>query len=231
MNAMMNETLNIGGALLVKLFGRKDLEVDRFSKRAGQVRDHGRAARLHRVHFCAIIGLLSAVGTALVYGLGGYLVIRGIFTIGTIVAFGSYLGSLYGALQGLANAPVEFATSMVSFERVFEVIDLPLDIAEKPDAVELHACQRRDRFRGCHLSPIESGDEQLAERCAPLRQHGECRPAVLSGTANPTRRKWTRRVSQAREQRPGARQLSARSPGSWWRWSDPAARARPPSPT
>jgi ATP-binding cassette subfamily B protein len=77
------------------------------------------------------------VGTALVYGLGGYYVITGAFTVGTIVAFGSYLGSLYSALQGLAGAPVEFSTSMVSFERVFEIIDLPHDIAEKENAVEL----------------------------------------------------------------------------------------------
>ena len=76
----------------------------------------------------------DAVGTALVYGFGGYFVIRGLFTVGTIVAFGSYLASLYGAMFGLANAPVDFATSVVSFERVFEVIDMPLDIVEKPDA-------------------------------------------------------------------------------------------------
>jgi len=137
MNAMMNETLNIGGALLVKLFGRIRTEVERFSGRAAQVRDLGVDSALMGSVFFAIIGLLSAVGTALVYGLGGYLVIRGAFTIGTIVAFGAYLTSLYASLQGLANAPVDFATSLVSFERVFEVIDLPLDIDEKENAIEL----------------------------------------------------------------------------------------------
>ena len=81
-----------------------------------------------------MIGLVSAVGTALVYGFGGLLVIQDKFTVGTIVAFGSYLSTLYGALQGLAGAPVEFSTSMVSFERVFEIIDLPHDIEEKKDA-------------------------------------------------------------------------------------------------
>jgi ATP-binding cassette subfamily B protein len=137
MNAMMNETLNIGGALLVKLFGRIDLEVDRFSDRAAKVRDVGvRQAVIGRTFFM-IIGLLSAVGTALVYGIGGYLVIRGEFTIGTIVAFGAYLTSMYSALQGLANAPVEFATSVVSFERVFEVIDLPNEIDDKPGAAAI----------------------------------------------------------------------------------------------
>jgi len=77
---------------------------------------------------------VSAFGSSLVYGLGGYLVITDSFSIGTIVAFGTYLTTLYGALQGLANAPVEFAQSMVSFERVFEVVDLPLEVADRPEA-------------------------------------------------------------------------------------------------
>ncbi len=137
MNATMNETLNIGGTLLVKLFSRMDVEVQRFRQLSGRVRDVGISRAVTGVTFFMIIGLLSAVGTALVYGIGGYLVIRGAFTVGTIVAFGAYLTSLYSALQGLANAPVEFATSIVSFERVFEVIDLSLDIREQPDAIEL----------------------------------------------------------------------------------------------
>jgi ATP-binding cassette, subfamily B, bacterial len=137
MNAMMNETLNIGGALLVKLFGHTHLEVNRFDERASKVRDIGIHRAVTGVSFFVIIGLLSAIGTALVYGIGGYLVIQGAFTVGTIVAFGAYLTSLYTALQGLSNAPVEFATSVVSFERVFEIIDLPLDIEDRPDAVDL----------------------------------------------------------------------------------------------
>jgi ATP-binding cassette subfamily B protein len=137
MNAMMNETLNIGGALLVKLFGRTEVEVDRFDQRAAEVRDIGIRRAVTGATFFVIIGLVSAVGTALVYGIGGYYVIAGAFTIGTIVAFGAYLTSLYSSLSGLANAPVEFATSVVSFERVFEVIDLPRDIEEQPDALVL----------------------------------------------------------------------------------------------
>jgi ATP-binding cassette subfamily B protein len=137
MNAHMNETLNVSGALLVKLFGREPVEDARFRERASQVRDAGIQRSVVGAVFFITVGLISAVGTALVYGLGGYLVIRGAFTIGTIVAFGSYLFSLYGALQGLANAPVDFATSVVSFERVFEVIDLPQDIVEQPDGLVL----------------------------------------------------------------------------------------------
>ncbi len=137
MNATMNETLNIGGALLVKLFGRATTEVRRFESRASLVRDLGIRRAFVGAIFFVIIGLVSAVGTALVYGIGGYLVMQKAFTIGTIVAFGAYMSSLYSALAGLTNAPVDFATSVVSFERVFEVIDLPHDIEEKPGAIEL----------------------------------------------------------------------------------------------
>jgi len=137
MNAHMNETLNIGGALLVKLFGRTHEETDRFRERSANVRDIGIRRAVLGSTFFMILGLVSAVGTALVYGLGGYFVITGSFTIGTIVAFGSYLGQLYGALQGLASAPVDFSTSMVSFERVFEVLDLPHDIVETREAMPL----------------------------------------------------------------------------------------------
>jgi ATP-binding cassette subfamily B protein len=137
MNAHMSETLNIGGALLVKLFGRGDEEVSRFRGRAAAVRDSGVSRAVLGSSFFAIIGLVSAVGTALVYGLGGWYVIEGVFTVGTIVAFGSYLGMLYGSLQGLVTAPVDFSTSMVSFERVFEVLDLPPDIGESPAASSL----------------------------------------------------------------------------------------------
>ena len=135
MNAHMNETLNIGGALLVKLFGRADEETNRFRERASNVRDIGINRAVIGSTFFMILGLVSAVGTALVYGLGGYYVIQGSFTVGTIVAFGSYLGQLYGTLQGLASAPVDFSTSMVSFERVFELLDLPHDITEQPDEI------------------------------------------------------------------------------------------------
>jgi len=138
MNAMMNETLNVSGALLVKLFGRGASEVDRFSERAGRVRQAGiRQAYLMR-WFTLTTGLVSAVGSALVFWVGGLLVLHDpTFTIGTIVAFTAYLGALYGPLTALTNARVDFATSMVSFERVFEVLDLPVEIQERPGALRL----------------------------------------------------------------------------------------------
>ncbi len=179
MNAMMSETLNIGGALLVKLFGRQQVEVDRFGKRAVQVRDLGVQRAFTGSVFMMIIGLISAVGSALVYGLGGYYVIQGAFTIGTIVAFGAYLGNLYGALQSLSNAPVDFATSMVSFERVFEVIDLPVDIREKMDAVTLGDIRGEVRFEDVSFY-YEAGDENLL---SDVHRYGSMDnvTAVLSG--------------------------------------------------
>ena len=134
MNAVLNELLNISGALLVKLFGRTAQEDARFNARAADVRESGVRRAVTGTLFFVSIGLLSSIGMALVYGVGGYLVIKSALTIGTIVALGAYLGSLYGSLQGLTNAPVDFATSMVSFERVFEVLDLPHEIGEKPQA-------------------------------------------------------------------------------------------------
>lgn len=168
MNAMMNETLNIGGALLVKLFGRRQLEVDRFGSRAEQVKKAGIDRSVTGSLFMGIVGLVAAVGTALVYGFGGYFVIKGGMTVGLIVAFGSYLGGLYGAFQALANAPMDFATSVVSFERVFEVVDLPLDITEKPDAIELKESKGEIIFDDVTFS-YQQGDEHFL---SDVRRYG-----------------------------------------------------------
>ena len=137
MNATMNETLNVSGALLVKLFGREERERVRFRRDSAAVRDLGVRSAVVGRWFFMILGIIVAVGTALVYWVGGYLTIEGAFTIGTIVAFGAYLGQLYGPLMALTNAPVEFAQSLVSFERVFEVLDIPIEIEEKPGAIVL----------------------------------------------------------------------------------------------
>ena len=137
MNAMMSETLDISGALLVKLFGRIDAEVEHFERRAADVRDSGIKRAVMGTQFFVLIGLVSVAGTALVYWIGGILVIQDQFTIGDIVAFVTYLTQLYTPLQALTNAPVDFAQSIVSFERVFEIIDLPLEIEEKPNALYL----------------------------------------------------------------------------------------------
>jgi ATP-binding cassette, subfamily B, bacterial len=179
MNATMNETLNIGGALLVKLFGRVVTEVRRFESRAALVRDLGIQRALLGAVFFIIIGLVSAVGTALVYGIGGYLVMQKAFTIGTIVAFGSYMSNLYGSLTGLTNAPVDFATSVVSFERVFEVIDLPHDILEKPDGSVLKDAKGELSFEHVTFRYDANGKTLLSD----VRRYGRMDnvAAVLSG--------------------------------------------------
>ncbi|MDP1544991.1 MAG: ABC transporter ATP-binding protein [Anaerolineales bacterium] len=179
MNAHMNETLNIGGALLVKLFGRAREEEKRFRERAANVRDMGIRRAVVGSSFFVIFGLVTAVGTALVYGLGGYFVITDVFTIGTIVAFGSYLGQLYGALQGLAGAPVEFSTSMVSFERVFEVVDLPQDIIEKEDAVELRDVKGELEFQNVTFN-YKVDESILLKEVKRYGKHEDVR-AVFSG--------------------------------------------------
>jgi ATP-binding cassette subfamily B protein len=197
MNALVNETLNIGGALLVKLFSQSVNEVKRFESRAGDVRDIGVRRAVMGVSFFVIIGLLSAVGTALVYGFGGYLVIRDSFTIGTIVAFGAYLTSLYSALSGLANAPVEFATSVVSFERVFEIIDLPVDIGERPGAVLLESVQGELEFDNvCFRYEI---DERILLSDVRRFGHIDQVGAALSGKQTEGEEEPHLEASQARE--------------------------------
>ncbi len=146
MNAVMNETLNISGALLVKLFGREERERQRFARYAADVRGVGVQSAVIGHWFFMGLGVATALGTALIYWLGGRMALSGSFSVGTIVAFGSYLAQLYGPLSSLTNTPVEFAQSMVSFERVFEVLDIPLEIVEKPAALSLEDASGRIEF-------------------------------------------------------------------------------------
>lgn len=155
MNALMNETLNISGAILVKIFGRYHDEVDRFEDRAADVRDIGVRQAVVGRWFMLGLSLVSAVGSALVFWLGGHLVLRGAFTIGTIVAFTAYISQLYGPLMALTNVRVEFATSMVSFERVFEVLDLPQEIEEPVQPAKLAVVEGEVRFEGVSFSYVE----------------------------------------------------------------------------
>ncbi len=183
MNALMNETLNISGALLVKIFGRYGLEVQRFRERASQVRDIGvRQAIIGRWFFLAL-GLVSAVGSALVFWLGGHLVLDGAFTIGTLVAFTGYLANLYGPLMALTNARVEFATSMVSFERVFEVLDLQVEIQDKPEARSIQAVQGRIRFERVSLSYLSEGSSPV--RLEEVRRFGWGGAGAVAPTGKP----------------------------------------------
>lgn len=137
MSSQVQETLNVSGALLVRTFGRGRAEVGRFSDAAGAVRDIGiRRAVVGRWFFFGL-GVASAIGAALMYWTGGYLALTGGLEIGLIVTFAAYVNRLYGPVSGLSNLQVEFMTSLVSFERVFEYLDLPIEIDEKPDALQL----------------------------------------------------------------------------------------------
>src|SRR5690606_34478864 len=109
------------------------------------------------------LGIASAVGTALIYWAGGHLVLGGSITVGTIVAFAAYLTRLYGPISSLTNVQVEFATSMVSFERVFEYTDLPVEIENRPDAVELKNVRGRVRFEDVSFSYLEPDQAPVAE--------------------------------------------------------------------
>jgi ATP-binding cassette subfamily B protein len=143
MNTTMTERFNVAGALLVKLFGRHDEEASGFSNRAGRVRDIGvRSAMYGRVFFIALT-LVGAVGTAAVYLIGGQLVVSDTITLGTMVALATYVARVYGPLTALTNARVDIMTAFVSFERVFEVLDTPSAIVERPGATDLAGAQGR----------------------------------------------------------------------------------------
>ncbi len=177
MNALMQETLSVSGALLVKLFGRASYESDRFSSAAAEVRDLGvRQAVIGRWFFMAL-GLLSALGTAITFWLGAVFVINGTITLGTVVALSAYLASLYGPLTALANARVEFTTSLVSFERVFEVLDLPLDVPEPTDPIVLDEVRGSVEFRDVVFAYGESADAGLES----VRRFGWGESGTLEG--------------------------------------------------
>ena len=137
MGSTMTERFNVAGAMLVKLFGRPREESAAFSARAAKVRDIGVVTAMYGQVLFVSLTLLASLVTALVYGLGGTLVIRGTFEIGTLVALTALLGRVYGPITSLSSVQVNVMTALVSFDRVFEVLDLKPLIAEKPDAVAL----------------------------------------------------------------------------------------------
>ncbi|MCY4650342.1 MAG: ABC transporter ATP-binding protein [bacterium] len=137
MSSILQETFNVSGALLVKLFDRGSRELGRFSEEAAGVRELGVRSALIGTGFRAAMGVISALGTASVFWVGGWMVIEGHISLGTVVMFSTLLVQLYAPLTALSNTRVEFATSLVSFERVFQVLDIAVDLPEAPDAQEL----------------------------------------------------------------------------------------------
>lgn len=137
MNTTMTERLNVAGAMVVKLFGRHDDERDGFGARAGAVRDLGIRSAMYGRAFTIGLTVVGALGTAVIYWVGGRLAIGGSISVGTVVAMGLYVTRIYLPLTGLTNARVDIMTAMVSFERVFEVLDTHNPITDAADAVEL----------------------------------------------------------------------------------------------
>ena len=127
MNATMTERFNVAGALLVKLFGRPSAEAESFRGRAARVRDIGVLSAMYGRTFFTALTLVAALATALVYGLGGWLAFTGSLSPGDVVALALLLSRLYGPLTALANVRVDVMSAMVSFDRVFEVLDLRAD--------------------------------------------------------------------------------------------------------
>jgi ATP-binding cassette subfamily B protein len=146
MNNLTVERFNVAGALITKLFGNRERERESFARASGRVRDIGITAAMYgRVLFVAL-GLVAAVGTAVVYWIGGNLAVSGALTVGTMVAFAIYVGQIYQPLAQMTNARVELLTALVSFERVFEVLDLPPAITDRPGAIAVTAPRGRVVF-------------------------------------------------------------------------------------
>ena len=137
MNTQMTERFNVAGAMLVKLFGRHSDEVGAFSGRAGRVRDIGITSAMYGRVFFVALGLVGALGAVAIYGIGAFMVVSGGITIGTLVAMAAFVQRIYQPLTGLTNARLEVMTALVSFERVFEVLDAPVSITDKPGAFDI----------------------------------------------------------------------------------------------
>lgn len=137
MGQTMTERFNVAGAQLVKNYGRPDAETKDFAAAASKVRDIGITSSMYAGAFRIGMTLVASVAVAIVYGLGGVLAIQGTLTVGVVVALTSYLTRLYGPITALSNVQVDIMTTLVSFDRVLEVLDLEPSVADKDDAVDL----------------------------------------------------------------------------------------------
>ncbi len=162
MSSTMTERFNVSGALLVSLYGDPKVERDFFASRARRVADIGISiALLNRIFFIALISI-AAVATAFAYGIGGHQAINGTVTVGTLLAITSLLARLYGPLTALSNVRVDVMTTLVSFERVFEVLDLEPMVKDKVNAVEIPLKDLDIEFRDVHFSYPKAAEISLA---------------------------------------------------------------------
>ena len=170
MSTMMTERFNVSGALLVKLFGRPAEEQSAFAEKAGRVASIGVQIAMSNRYFFTALTLVASVATAIAYGVGGNLVIDGTLTIGTLLALTALLARLYGPLTALSNVRVDVMTALVSFERVFEVLDLRPLVAEAPDARPIPAGPTSVELRDVHFAYPGADEISLASLEAVARQ-------------------------------------------------------------
>jgi ATP-binding cassette subfamily B protein len=162
MSSTMTERFNVSGALLVKLFGDPLREEASFQARAARVRDIGVTTAMYGRAFFVSLTLVAALAQALVYGLGGYLALEGELSAGTVVTLALLLSRLYGPLTALSNARVDVMSALVSFDRVFELLDLAPMIADAPDAIELPVGSSSIEFADVHFTYPAAGEVSLA---------------------------------------------------------------------
>ena len=158
----MTERFNVAGALLVKLFGRPAIEDDEYAVRAARVRDIGVRIAVNRSVFFVALTLVASLATAMVYGAGGIMAVNGTLTVGTLIALTALLARLYGPLTAISNVRVDIMTALVSFERVFEVLDLQPLVAESPDARAVPAGPVRVEVDGVAFSYPSADEVSLA---------------------------------------------------------------------
>ncbi len=167
MNSLMTERFGVSGAQLVKLFGRADEEVAEFAGHAGRVRDLGVKSALYGRTFLLALGLVGAIATALVYWIGGILVIDGDLAVGTLVTFALLVGRIYRPLTALTSARIDIMTAFVSFERVFEILDTPRIIDDRPGAIDLVDPLGKVKFNNVSFAYPSADSHNIGSMDAP----------------------------------------------------------------
>jgi ATP-binding cassette subfamily B protein len=181
MSSTMTERFNVSGAMLVSLYGRPSQEEAGFRVRARRVADIGiKTAMLNRLFFIALTSV-AAIATAIAYGIGGHLAINGGLTVGTLLAITALLARLYGPLTALSNVRIDVMTSLVSFERVFEVLDLEPMVKDRNDAIALNACRGKIEFKNVRFSYPNADQISLASLESVARAETVASGEVLKG--------------------------------------------------
>lgn len=183
MNAQMSERFNVAGAMIVKLFGRRQREVDTFAGRAAGVRDMGIKSALYGRVFFVALGLVGAMSAAAIYGIGAHLVLSNTITPGTLVAMATLVQRIYQPLTGLTNARVEVMTALVSFDRVFEVLDAPVAIFDRPGAIDLVDPRGEIEFDNVVFHYPEAATVSIASLETPGSAQSDSNVDVLKGVS------------------------------------------------